>query len=196
MKKLSLCVFLLGFMLFSCSDNSTGPGNWSGYISDYHLIIDLNDSLLQYFPDTIARIDSAIAFDVFSEKDTSGNVSYTTNIPYDTADFTQIVGKGKLILKEDLGKTSDVIDPEKELFSIDYLEDIPSSWLGTPSIEIYVTSFDSNHYFHEDIIRASFFSYDYSSDIDSIVKYQIPLYLTKEGNKIKIDATNFTSYEL
>ena len=200
MKKLLMCVFLIGFLLLSCSKDSTGPENLTGYISDYYLIVVYNDSLLQYFPDTIAQIDSAIAIDKVMEEDSIG--AFLPVLYYDTADFTNIVGKGKLILKENLGWTSGegeesyVVDTGEVLFSVEYPEDIPSIWFGYPTIEIYVTSFDTNHCFHQNIIRATFFSHDFSSEIDSTLKYEIPLYLVKEFDKIKMVATSDITYKL
>jgi len=193
MKKILFCVLLLSLLSISCSDSSTGPDNRIEFFRDYYLIVLHNDSLLQYLPDTIARIDSAIAFDIVMEGDPTFNT-------YDTMDFTQIVGEGKVILREDLGIGSDeegvleVINPGKKLFSISYPDDILSSWLGVPAVEIYVTSFDPNYYFNLDLIKTHFLSFDSSFNIDSTSRFGIPSLLFKVGNKIEIKSAGYRAF--
>ena len=193
MKKILFCVLLLSLLSISCSDSSTGPDNRIEFFRDYYLIVLHNDSLLQYLPDTIARIDSAIAFDIVMEGDPTFNT-------YDTMDFTQIVGEGKVILREDLGIGSDeegvleVINPGKKLFSISYPDDILSSWLGVTAVEIYVTSFDPNYYFNRDLIKTHFLSFDSSFNIDSTSRFGIPSLLFKVGNKIEIKSAGYRAF--
>jgi hypothetical protein len=189
-KKLLLCIFFLSLLFISCSDSSTGPNNSIDFFRDYYLIVVHNDSLLQYLPDTIARIDSAIAFDIVMGVDPIFDT-------YDTADFNEIIEEKEFILKEDLGIGSDeggvfeVINPGEKLFAFNYPDDIAPSWFGAPAIEIYVSSFDPNYYFNRDLVKTHFLSFDSSFNIDSTSRFGIPSLLFKVGNKIEIKSAGY-----
>ncbi len=196
MKKILFCVLLLGVLLFSCSDNSTGPEIFNEFVRNYHLIVVKGDSLLQYLPDTIARIDSAIAGDFVWVEDSNITI-------FETRDFTHIVGEGKFILKEDLGigfeenGSYEVTDPGKALFSINYPDDIPDSWLGLyPTIRICVTTFDSDYHFYDNRILTVFHSADYFGSTDSVLNYGIPLNVGRGEEEIGIIEDWFKIFSL
>jgi len=163
MKKIRFILALLGILMFYCSNDSTGPDNpdepgWDDeFTQDCHLLLlweDAlvvysldNDSLWDFLPDTLAKVDSAIAF-----------------LLRDTVDFTQVVGKDKLILKEDFGKYSyaDVIEPGNKIFSINYPDDVPWTFSSNTydfSISIYVSVFDTTYAFREGYIEGYFHYY-------------------------------------
>ncbi len=161
MKKLFAILFLIGFLLVSCSGDTTGPDEpgWEDeFTQDFHLLLWYedslsaeNDSLWNSLPDTLAKVDSAIAF--LNESET------------DTVDFTQVVGKDKLILKEDFGKSIylDVKEPGNTIFSINYPEDV--SWTFSMYghkdflINIYISIFDTTYIFSRGHIEGYFYYY-------------------------------------
>jgi len=163
MKKLLFTLFLLGVLLGSCSDNVTDPDppdepGWDDeFVQDYHLILWYEDSLSagndflwDSLPDTLAKVDSAIAFLRVSETD--------------TVDFTQVVGKDKLILKEDFGKSIylDVIEPGNKIFSVNYPDDVPwdfTTYNKDFLIYIYISTFDSSYIFLRGYIEGYFYYY-------------------------------------
>jgi len=163
MKNFWFVLFLLGCLMFSCSNDSTGPGEpdepgWGDeFTQDFHLLLWYEDSLSaekdslwNSLPDTLAKVDSAIAFLNQSETD--------------TVDFTQVVGRNKLILKEDFGKSIylDVKEPGNKIFSLSYPDDVP--WTFTMNnndflIYIYISTFDTAYVFTRGYIEGYFHYY-------------------------------------
>lgn len=155
MFKILYGTILIVFLLVSCSDSSTGPEEEDvEFTRDFHLIVTHGANLLDNFPDTVARIDSAFAYDMVLPVQVG-----------DTIDFMEVLGGRAYILKEELGRSAeddyhDVIDPGEKIFSVRYPIDFP--WVSA-SIEIFVSPLDTTYYFEDGRIEtfcSPFFAMD------------------------------------
>jgi len=168
-------VVLIATLLVSCSDNATGPEEDVEFVRDFHLIVSYGENHLDELPDTIARIDSAIAYDRLLPVQVG-----------DTIDFMEVLGAREYILKEDLGRGEagnydQVIDPGKKIFSVQYPIDFP--WVSA-DIYIYVSPLDTTYYFRDEKIRtfcSPFFA------MDTSVEHGIQTKIYSWGSKFEIE---------
>jgi len=175
-------VVLIATLLVSCSDNSTGPEEDVEFVRDFHLIVSYGEDRLQYLPDTIARIDSAIAHSMVLPVQVG-----------DTIDFMEIIGERKYILKEELGRGEagnyqEVTDPGEKIFSVQYPIDFP--WVAA-AIEIYVSPLDTTYYFRDGWIKtfcSPFFA------MDTSVEHGINTKIYGSSNNIEIEMGTGTGY--
>jgi len=188
-----LGVGLIVLVLVSCSDSATGPENPEEgdveFVRDFHLIVSYGEGILEYLPDTIAYIDSAIAIlDIVH--------AAAVGIDPDTTDIMHTCAKG-YILKEDLGSATEdrvVTDPGEKIFSIAYPKDLPwGEQAPAADVEIFVSPLDSTYYFRDGRI-STFFSIFYGAD--TTVEHGIQTKIYHYGVSREIHSQAGTGYSI
>jgi len=181
---------LIIVFLASCSDSSTGPEEEDvEFVRDFHLIVSSGEGILEYLPDTLAYIDSAIAILNVAQAGAAG-------IDPDTADIMHTCTKG-YILKADLGSANEereVTDPGEKIFSIAYPKDLPwGEQAAIADIEIFVRPLDTTYYFEDGRI-GTFFSIFYGAD--TTVEHGIQTKIYNYGSVIEIAPSAGTGYSI
>jgi len=194
MKKDMFSVFcvvsLFVLLVVSCSDNTTGPDEGDvEFVRDFHLIVSYGEGVLEYLPDTLAYIDSAIAILNIVNASVVG-------IDPDTTDIMHTCAKG-YILKEDLGSATEdrvVTDPGEKIFSIAYPKDLPwGERAAIADIEIFVSPLDSTYYFRDGKINTDF---NIFFGADTTVEHGINTKIYNSGASREIHARAGTGYSI